>query len=286
MSVRWGLIAAILAMSLGCAGRPATRSAYLVQIDDDLRVAAQAFAAGSLDGRAYLALARDRAAKAQRYHDDAAWRRAADQGDRDRDGVPDAYDRCESPRGAPTDEHGCLRAAVECPADRAECGPDAESDRRARQVLDDVKLLFNSRCDGSPTPQTPVPLRWGRGPQGGSGGHGFNLAVTRVDNQQAGCQFFYEIEVRIEYPSPPRVLYTNVLFDASEDLKPGEPRFAVFGVPMPEAIPVSPARDQLRKVFGEARVVQWRVRAVNGANAISPWSPVRSQGPAASGVDG
>jgi hypothetical protein len=285
MKARWSLAVAMLVLGLGCATRGATRPAYLVQIDDDLRVAAQAFAAGSLDGRTYLALARDRAAKAKRYHDDAAWRRAADLGDRDRDGVPDGYDRCESPHGTPTDEHGCPRAAVECPADRAECGPDAEGDRRARQVMDDVKFLVNSRCDASPTPQTPLPLRWGRGPQGSSG-HGFNLAVTRVDNQQAGCQFFYEVEARIEYASPPRVVYANVLFDAAEDLKPGEPRFAVFGIPMPETIAVSPGRDRLRKIFGEARAVQWRVRAVNGANAISPWSPIRSQGPASSGVDG
>lgn len=286
MSRRWALVAAIVTICAGCAGRSATQPAYLAQLDDDMRAASQAFAAGSLDGRAYLALARDRAAKAQRYHADEVWRRAADRGDRDRDGVPDAYDRCESPRRTPTDEHGCPLAPVECPTDRAECGPDAGSDRRARQLLDDVKLLFNSKCDGSPTPQTPMPLRWGRGPQSRTGGHGFNLAVTKVDNQQAGCQFFYEIEVRIEYTSPPQVLYTNVLFDASEDLKLGEPRFAVFGVPMPQEIPVSPARDQLRKVLDHASVVQWRVRAVNGANAMSPWSPIRSQGPASSGVDG
>ena len=69
-------------------------------------------------------------------------------------------------------------------------------------------------------------------------------------------------------------------------IQPGEPRFAVFGIPMPETIAVSPGRDRLRKIFGEARAVQWRVRAVNGANAMSPWSPIRSQGPASSGVDG
>src|SRR5262245_36168469 len=182
MSVRTALAAAMLAMILGCATRPPARSPYLTQIDDDLRVAAQSFAAGTLDGRTYLALARDRAAKAQRYRDDEDWRRAADRGDRDGDSVPDAYDRCESPRGAPTDEHGCPRAAVACAPDRPECGPDAGSDRRARQVLDDVKFLFSSKCDGSPIPQTPVPLRWGRGAQGPSR-HGFNLAVTKVDNQ-------------------------------------------------------------------------------------------------------
>lgn len=285
MSSRWALVAVIMAACLGCTAQPAPRSAYLLGLDDDARVAAQAFAAGSLDGRTYLALARDRAAKAQRYHDDQAWRREADHGDRDRDGVPDAYDRCESPRGTPTDEQGCPRAPVSCPGNQPECGPDAESDQRARQAMDAVALLFNSNCDASPRPQTPMPLRWGRGPQRRTGA-GFNLAVTKVDNQQAGCQFFYEIEVRIEYTSPHQVLYTNVLFDASEDLKLGEPRLAVFGIPMPQEIPVSPARDQLRKVLDHASVVQWRVRAVNGANAMSPWSPIRSQGPAPGGVDG
>ena len=56
-------LAIVLGACAGCASQPATRSTYLMQLDDDARIAAQAFAAGSLDGRSYLALVRDRAAK-------------------------------------------------------------------------------------------------------------------------------------------------------------------------------------------------------------------------------
>jgi len=285
MNARQALLIAVAAICAACASQPATRSTYLLQLDDDARIAAQAFAAGSLDGRSYLALVRDRAAKAQRYHDDPLWRRAADLGDRDHDGVPDAYDQCDSPRGTPTDERGCPISPTDCPPDQPQCGPDADADRRTRQALNDVALLFNPKCDNSPTPQTPMPLRWGRGQQRLTGGAGFNLAVTKVDNQRPECEFFYEIEVRTEHPGP-TITYTNVLFKAAEDLKPTEPGYAVFGLPMPVEIPVSPARDQLRKILDHTAEIKWRVRAVNGANALSPWSPIRAQRAASGGVDG
>lgn len=54
---------------------------------------------------------------------------------------------------------------------------------------------------------------------------------------------------------------------------------------LPEDIPLPAGRNDLRWMFSLAEPVQWRVRAVNGAQAMSSWSQVRTQGPASGGVD-
>lgn len=48
---------------------------------------------------------------------------------------------------------------------------------------------------------------------------------------------------------------------------------------------LSPARNVAREAFlREYFRASWRVRAVNGANQVSPWSPSITQGPASGGV--
>lgn len=147
----------------------------------------------------------------------------------------------------------------DCPPQDPACVPP--DDRKTQELLDGVTFLFDPACDDSPMPQTPQPLEWGRGSKS------FNLAVTRVDNQKPG--------------SPP--LYLNVLFKASEDLSPGNPRRAVF--PISTSTPLPPQRAALRFALHFAMPVQWRVRAVNGAEGVSTWSGLRKQGPASSGVN-
>jgi hypothetical protein len=268
--------------------RPADEapSAYVAHVEGDLREAARRFADGRMSGRDYLTLATDRAGKARRYHDDPTWRAAATRGDRDGDGVPDGKDGCETPPLTPTDERGC--PLPPCDPRNPECArPSPEDDRRARDLLEHATLMFNPACEGSPVPETPDPLEWGRGRQTPTGTMGFNLAVTEVHNQPPGCELFYEIEFRVEWQAPPgqaRTRYLNVLFRATDDLKPADPRRAVFGIPV--GPPVSPSRDLLRQSLLLFLDVRWRVRAVNGAQAASPWSAMRKQGPAAAGVDG
>jgi hypothetical protein len=285
----------VLMLALGMVGCSAAlhegpespaQSAYLAQIDAYLSDAARRFADGRMSGRDYLTLATDRAGKARRFHDDAKWRAAATRGDRDGDAVPDPEDRCETPPLTPTGERGCPLPRCD-PRDPA-CGqPSPDDDRRTRDLLDRGVLMFNPACENSLIPQTPEPLQWGRGTQTPTATMGFNLAVTEVTNQRPGCELFYEIEFRIEWQAPPgqqRLRYISVVFRASEDLKPADPHRAVFGIPM--LPPVSPARDLLRQALSRFLDVRWRVRAVNGAQAASPWSAMRAQGPAAAGVDG
>lgn len=286
-----GNVLLVLLVLAGCAAR--SGRTYLARLDADAREAADGFTQGRLSGREYLALSIDRAGKVRRFHEDEGWRAAAT-ADRDQDGVPDRYDACaDTPRLQPTDERGCpWKPRPDCGERDSRCGPTLEDDRRTRDLLDRATVMFNPRCDGSPAPQTPEPQEWGRGPQTPAGTHGFNLAVTEVTHPRPGCDLFYEMDFRVEWqppPSPPnqpKVKYITVLFKASEDLKPGDPRRAVFGIPMPEEIPASPARDELRRALSRFENVRWRVRAVNGAQMTSSWSAVREQGPASAGVDG
>jgi hypothetical protein len=60
----------------------------------------------------------------------------------------------------------------------------------------------------------------------------------------------------------------------------------VFGLPV-NTPSLSPARDQAREAFlRQYARASWRVRAVNGSNQESGWSPFVTQGPAGGGVDG
>jgi hypothetical protein len=134
-----------------------------------------------------------------------------------------------------------------------------------------------------------MPLEWGRGPQTRHQTWGFNLAVAKVGGQPAGCEIFYEVQLRFidpnaGNPSLPSSKIVTVVFSATEDLL-ADPRRAVFGIPMETAL--SPARAEAREAFArEYGRATWRVRAVNGSNRTSPWSPFVTQGPASSGVSG
>lgn len=79
--------------------------------------------------------------------------------------------------------------------------------------------------------------------------------------------------------------HLSILFKAAEDLSPGNPRRAVFNIPARWDIPLPPQRHAFRDVLHQhAAPIQWRVRAVNGAEGVSTWSAPRTQGPASAGV--
>jgi hypothetical protein len=166
---------------------------------------------------------------------------------------------------------------------------DTRNERRLREILAGARFLYNPSCEDAPRPQIPMPLEWGRGPQTKHKTAGFNLAVAKVSGQPAGCEIFYEIQLRFIDPNsgnpslPPSKIVTMV-FSGGEDLLT-DPRRAVFGIPMNE--PISPARAEAREAFArEYARATWRVRAVNGSNRTSAWSSFVTQGPASSGVQG
>jgi|GEM_PF-2855805 len=285
------VISAVLSLA-GCACRRTSpekpgANPYLQAVNSDLAEAARSFADGRLTGRQYQALSSDRAAKARRYRDDPGWRAAAKQGDRDKDRVPDSLDSCASPYLTPTDEKGCPPPVPpECATGETPCpGPGPDDDQRARDLLDQATLLFNPACDGSPAPRASNPLAWGHGTQGDFSLNTFFLLVDKVKGSSTGCDLFYEMEFRIELvhlgPNP-LVRYITVLFRSGEDLTPFDPRQAVFRVPLLGAL--SPARGDLYTALFHASSVRWRVRAVNGAQATSPWSVMKPKNPTSGGL--
>jgi hypothetical protein len=285
-----GALAAALVLA-GCTSQGRTSpkmpgtDPYLQAVNSDLAEAARSFVEGRLTGRQYLDLSSDRAAKARRYRDDPSWRAAAKQGDWDQDRVPDPLDSCSSPYLTPTDEKGCppptrpecVPGQVPCP----ETGPD--DDAKVRGLLDQATLLFNPACDGAPAPRASNPLTWGHGSL--EARNTFFLVVGKAGSMPPGCDLFYEMEFRIEVlhlgPNP-LVRYITVLFRGAEDLTPLDPRRAVFSLPLEET--GKPARGDLWGALTNAGSVRWRVRALNGAQATSPWSVMTPKNPTAGGL--
>lgn len=252
-----------------------------------------------LEGR--LTLAAYRAALLDR-RDKLAWlerkprrQRALAAGDADGDLVADRRDRCrETPPSTPTDARGCPLS--EEPLDPNQLGMREEEERTLRAVLAGTRELYNPSCEGAPRPRIPTPLAWGYGTQARIHANGINLAVSKVRGQPNGCEIFYEMQFHFTEPNPgdpllPPAKTVTVVFSDSEDLLTAPetallplPYFEVWNLPVQVS---SPARSEaFWAMILEYQVATWRVRAVNGANASSPWSPFVTQRAAPGGLDG
>jgi hypothetical protein len=152
------------------------------------------------------------------------------------------------------------------------------------QLLDGVSFLFDSACDSSPAPLLSEPLAWRFGSMPGT----LELSMTKASAGQApDCDLLYELELRLSDPlllhapagQPPPVqrapvVHRGVLFHAKEDTATGDSRRAVFRLPGP--VPTA-ERTRLAEELEVYRKVQWRVRALNGAQKTSGWSALRTQ---------
>lgn len=263
---------------------PPARIHLVGTVNADRARLARDFIIGRITLTTYRAMRADRSRKFAALFADPRGQQALMDGDSDGDLVPDDRDRCpNTPAGVPTDDRGCPVTVRPGPNDAAD-------ERNLRATLSHSRTLFNKSCAAAPEPGLSMPLEWGRGPQTKLGTMGFNVAVAKVGPQPEGCEVFYEIQFRFIEPNPgnpalPKSKIVTVVFSASEDLL-ADPSRAVFGLPVAPAA-LSPARAAVREAFlREYFRATWRVRAVNGANSTSPWSPTVTQGPAGGGVDG
>jgi hypothetical protein len=179
-------------------------------------------------------------------------------------------------KGRP-DDPACHR--TEGP-DRQPTPPPGVEPVSLSQLLDGVSLLFDPTCDSSPPPLLSEPLAWSFGP--------VELSMTKASAGQApACELLYQVELRLSEPfflhglpgqpppvQPPAVVHRGVLFRAREDIAAADPRRAVFLLPGP-----TPTAERTRlavelQTYGQ---VQWRVRALNGAQKTSGWSALRTQ---------
>lgn len=256
------------------------RVAFMGAVNADGARLARDFFAGTLSLSAYSTALADRQRKvaaSAKYLPDLS------KGDADGDLVPDPTDRCPgTPYGTPTRDDGCTDRKAVRPEQ-----PDREA--RLRRELGRGKILYNPKCEGAPRPLTPAPIAWGRGPQAGLNTHGFNFSVAKVPPGPSGCETFYEIDLRFSGPNAgnpalPPTKHVTLVFRDNEDQLNDSFR-AIFPLPMPLEVPLSPHRTVARLAFSrEYEVATWRVRAVNGSNVSSHWSPYITQGPASGGV--
>ena len=257
---------------------PAPLAAFVGGVNADFTRAGVALAQNKMAYPAYTAVIADRNRKLTRAHTDASFVAALSSGDADRDLVPDSLDTCaDTPDLSATDDSGCPARVAPCPKELGRCDVSGDVQRAIAQI----PLWFNKACDDAALPSSVAPLAWGRGHQGALGTDGFNILVSRVENQPAGCDVFYEVEFRFTdgpTTSPP-VLYANAIFSEKEVIN-NDPKTLMF----PLKYPYAGQRQAVVQGFAQYLHATWRVRATNGSQKYSPWSPFRVQGPAPAGI--
>lgn len=255
--------------------RTPENAAFIGTINADYARLGVMFATGKLSPAEYQVAQGDRRRKYEAAVTSRYAQQALASGDADGDLVADRNDRCPgTPYGVGTDDVGCPNT------------PTPRGDSAISGALAGTTVMYNPSCKDAAPPITPVPLQWGRGSQTKLGTDGYNLLVTRSGGQPPGCQLFYEFELRFTNPGlagAPPVLYTHMVMREDEELL-GAAGTATFGLPGNQ--PLSPGRTAVRDAMGLYSTVSWKVRAVNGSQVASPWSTVRTAGPASSGVKG
>ena len=256
-------------------GRSPENAAFLGAFNSDYAHLGLMFVMGQLSPSEYRALQADRRRKYEAMVPSRAAQQTLAAGDADGDLVADRIDHCpNTPYGMETDDNGCPE------------GHAPQGDPAITRALAGTTVLYNPSCKDAPPPIMPVPLQWGRGQQTIHATQGYNLLMTRSGGQPPGCEIFYELELRFTNPGlagAPPVLYTHMVMREAEDLL-GATGTATFGLPVNQ--PLSPGRTAVRDAMGVYSTVSWKVRAVNGSQVASPWSAVRTAGPASSGVKG
>ena len=109
---------------------------------------------------------------------------------------------------------------------RARARTTRTKERELRETLAGARTLFNASCKDAPPLAIPAPLEWGRGQQTKHRTAGFNLAIAKVGGQPAGCEIFYEIQLRFIDPNPgnpalPPAKIVTMVFSGGEDLLSG-----------------------------------------------------------------
>jgi hypothetical protein len=252
---------------------PGPLANFVAGVNTDLARAALQFLDGKLSYQSYMALMADRNRKFARSQTDSIFRAALASGDADGDLIPDALDGCQNtPDLTPTDDRGCPTPAPACHGPQTTCyaGDDVQ------RAIGNLKLMYNKSCDDAPAPTTPSPLDWGRGFTGAPPSFGFNLLITRVNNEPPGCEVFYEVEFRFTNgpTGSPQPIYVTAIFSERESLT-NDPHSVML--PLPVTKPLAGARARLAGGLSSYLGVSWRVRAVNGSNHYSLWSAIHVQ---------
>jgi hypothetical protein len=256
---------------------PDATAAFIGTINADLADFANGLLLGQMDIVAYRNARLDRSRKLRALGSDVALHEALEHGDADGDLIPDDRDRCrDTPRGTPTDDSGCpVPGTTRPPVGAADFG----------RLLQGLRLLKNSACDGAPEPRTSKPFRYGRSPTNSPIPAGsLKLVVAEVGGMPFGCEVFYEFRLVFSEPvdsTKPPTKEVSVVFSQNEDID-ADPNVAIFGFPVGQTL--SPGRTAAFDAFTIYQRLKWRVRTAIGGPVTSPWSAPITQTPAPGGI--
>jgi hypothetical protein len=222
---------------------------------------AELFIARQLDASGYLGLMRDRAAKGSLARRTRGYVQAFVAGDEDGDCVPDSLDHCPStPPNTVTDDHGC--------PDPLHARPEAPDDDDVRAILGRFTFAFDENCVDAGHPGMPKPIKFGYNSVDRTT---LKLAIVPVSREPAACPLYYEFNfsMRTIQNAVPVDVYVGFVVADTENAEPGGSR-AVFVVDGNDVGQRKLLFDNWKYEDGYGGL--WRVRAVNGAGSVGPWS--------------
>ena len=183
-----------------CSGMQGPCAALAGAANVDLALLGRALFTGSLSPAEYLARVKDGTRKTRESRKMPEICDAFANGDADGDLVPDDRDKCpKSPHLERTDASGCADASPLPPA------PSQEAVDKAAKAL---TIPVSKACANAPRPERAGVIKAGVSPDGQS----YLLAVTATTNQPAGCEVFYQVDIRMRNKSFFLGLNTNRVY--------------------------------------------------------------------------
>jgi hypothetical protein len=248
-----------------CSGMTGACAALVGAANADFAWLGRAVLSGSMPPADYLARVRDRARKMRASRKTPEVCDAYVRGDGDGDLVPDDRDKCPAtPSLDRTDARGCPDTSPLPPA------PSAEAVDKAAKAL---AIPVSRACVDAPLPARADVLKAGVSPDGQS----FLLVVSRTTNQPAGCEVFYQVDIRMRNKSfflqlNSNNVYTKV-FRAKDALTGplAHPTAMTFELKKSDAS--VPWRDLTFRAVEPGDISQrsFRVRTINGNGLSQSW---------------
>jgi hypothetical protein len=211
----------------------------------------------------YLSLVYDRTRKLNLSKSNpqqwCAWRGMKDS---DGDWIPDAFDKCPgTPDLTATDDNGCPDGKL----------PPAPSADEFEKAIDSTFFLFNPNCNNAPGMPPPLPggaFFWPCCPDRGA-----FILVSRITNQPPDCPVWYLLEIQELSGQTPGYIYSVAFMDLDHN-----PDLVNLGRPVPPSFiqfnPHSTDPGTTGRLGNTAppKHIRYRVKAINGNGAKSPWS--------------
>jgi hypothetical protein len=249
-----------------CSGVAGNCAAYVGAANADLAFLGRAVLSKSMSPADYLGRVHDRTRKMRESRKTPGICEGYAKGDDDGDLVPNDRDKCAgTPNLERTDSTGCPDTTPLPPA------PSAEAVEKAAKAL---TIPVSKACVDAPLPQLTGALKAGVSPDGLS----YLFVVPPITNQPAGCEVFYQVDIRMRNKSFFLQLNTNnvytKVFRAKDTLTGPLAHPTAMTFELKKADPTVPWRELTFRAIEPGDIGQryFRVRTVNGNGFSQGWS--------------